>query len=267
MSKNKRSIRRAPKSVDQLPVDPLRMPPPYWRSGGASFQLTDALTTLVGLLEHLPELNKRTSVALEPHFDKFPSLRASQTDEAMEEFTDICDELWELEHRITLKAQLVILMTAIQAEERINQFCVFNLPREFVETLERLSPAEKLTAAASALGRRRVRATPAYGAVSQLMAWRNAFAHGHCVDRPLKSLRHNHLISPPEYPGVPDSIASMLKLTAGYTRLVDYVRRISKNPYTRAADHDWQEACASLRTVGRYRFTGGPTAYEVSLGS
>lgn len=241
------------------------MPPPYWRSGGASFQLADALTTLVELLAQLPDLNQRITLALSDHFVKYPTLRASQTDEGMQEFLDICDELWALEHRITLKAQLVILMTAIQAEELINQFCVFNLPREFVETLERLSPAEKLTAGASALGRRKVRATPAYGAVGELMAWRNAFAHGHCVDRPLKSLRHNHLISPEEYPGVPDSIVLMLKLTAGYTRLAEYIKRISKNPYTRGTDHDWQEALASLKTVARYRFSGGPTAYEVTI--
>lgn len=265
MATKKRPVRRRARSVDQLPADPLRMPPPYWRSSGASFQLTDALSILVELLKGLPEVNARTTKALDAHYKQFPTLRASQSDEAMEKFGDICDELWELEHIIILKTQLIVLMTAIQVEELINKFCVFNLPRELVETLERLSPAEKLTAGVSALGRRKVRATPAYGAIIELMGWRNAFAHGHCVDRPLKSLRHNHLISPDEYPGVPDSIALMLKLTADYTRLADYIRRISINPYTRGVDLDWQEALNLLQDIARYRFSGGRSVYEVAF--
>ncbi len=265
MVKSKRSRRLRPRSVDQLPADPLRMPPPYWRSGGAIFQLEDGLQSLLELLRGLPELNGRTTQALDAHYQKYPRRRDSESDEAMEEFVTICDALWSLEHKITLKAQLVILMMAIQAEELINQFCVFNLPRELAETLERLSPAEKLTAAASALGRRRVRAESAFGAVTDLMSWRNAFAHGHCVDRPLKSLRHNHLISPEEYPGVPDSIAQMLRLAAGYTRLAEYIRRISKNSYTRGTDLNWREAQKALGQIEHYRFRGDPTAYEVDV--
>jgi hypothetical protein len=38
-------------TVDQLPDDPLKMPPPYWRSGGAIFHIQDALEELVVLLQ------------------------------------------------------------------------------------------------------------------------------------------------------------------------------------------------------------------------
>ena len=265
MGTKARPVRRKARSVDQLPADPLRMPPPYWRSNGASFQLAEALSILVELLKDLPEVNERISMTLEKHYKIFPTLRASSSDEAMEKFADICDELWKLEHKIVLKAQLIVLMAAIQVEELINKFCVFNLPREFVETIERLSPAEKLTAGVSALGRRKVRATPAYRAIVELMGWRNAFAHGHCVDRPLKSLRHNHLISPEEYSGVPDSIAKMLKLAAGYTQVSDYIRRVSINPYTRGKDHDWQDALKLLQVVARYRFSGNALVYKVAF--
>jgi hypothetical protein len=265
MQDTKNPKRRRATSVDQLPANPLRMPPPYWRGSGATFQLVDALSVLVELLGDLPEIHTRTGKEIDGHFRRFPTARASKSDEAMEEFGNICDELWELEHRIILKTQQALLMTAIQVEELVNRFCVFNLPRELVETLERLSPADKLTAAASALGRRKVRGTAACAAITGLMGWRNAFAHGHCIDRPLKTLRHNHLISPEEYPGVPDSIALMLKLTAGYTRAAEYVARISVNAYTRGVDAHWQEALSLLRAVERYRFTGGPSVYEVTV--
>jgi len=33
------------------------------------------------------------------------------------------------------------------------------------------------------------------------VSWRNLRPHGHCVDRTTKTLRHNHLIHPDDYPG------------------------------------------------------------------
>lgn len=220
---------------------------------------------LVDLLKDLPRTHARTERGLDQFYARFPTRRSSESIEAINQFDEIVKDLWILEHKIILKTQLVVLMTAIQVEELVNKFSVFNLPRELVETIERLSPAEKLTAGASALGRRKVRATSAYEAVQELMSWRNAFAHGHCVDRPTKSLRHNHLISPDEYPGVPDSIALMLKLTAGYTRLVEYIRKISINPYTRRRDLEWEDALDSFKTVARYKFSGGNLAYDVTF--
>jgi hypothetical protein len=254
---------RSPKSVDKLPKNPLRMPPPYWRTGGACFQINDALSVLVQLLKSLPEINNRTKRKLDDFYRRHPNERAARPDRVEREFGNIIEELWELEHKIRLKTEIVILMTAIQSEELINKFCVFNLQREIAETLEHLAPKEKLTAAASSLGRRNVRSTPAYGAVKELMDWRNAYAHGHCTDRPLKSLRHNHLISPDEYPGVPDSISLMLKLTAGYQRLSDYLTRISINRYTRGIDTEWLLTTKRLRVVERYKFSGSHDVYEV----
>lgn len=217
-------------SVDELPDDPLKMPPPYWRSGGASFHVEDALARLVELLHELLPIHASTDERLEQYYIKYPDEHEAESDTAMEEFGDICDSLWEIEHKIRMKCELAILMSAIHAEETVNQFCVFNLPKELVETLERLSPAEKFTAAASHLNQKQVRSTAAHSALTGLSGWRNAFAHGHCVDRPVKTLRHNHLISPKEYPGVPDSVASVLKHVGGYIRLAKYLTRVSKNP-------------------------------------
>jgi len=155
-------------------------------------------------------------------------------------------------------------MAAIHAEETINQFCVFNLPKELVESLERLSPAEKLTAAASHLSEKAIRSTAAYSAITALSAWRNAFAHGHCVDRPVKTLRHNHLISPKDYPGVPDSVAEVVKHIDAYNRLAKYLVAISKNPYTSSIS-DAENFTNLLREIKSFKFDGGPMVYSVSL--
>ena len=251
-------------SVDELPDDPLKMPPPYWRSGGASFHVEDALVRLVELLHELLPIHARTDERLEQFYGKYPDEQAAESDTAMEEFGEICDSLWEIEHKIKMKCELAIVMAAIQAEETVNQLCVFNLPKELVETLERLSPPEKLTAAASHLKQTGVRSTAAYSAMTALSAWRNAFAHGHCVDRPVKTLRHNHLISPKEYPGVPDGVASVLKHVGGYIKVAKYLARVSQNPYT-SSSSEAAGLSSTLREIERFKFVGGPMVYTVSL--
>jgi hypothetical protein len=40
-------------TTDQLPDDPLQMPPPYWRGSGAVFHIEAALADLVALLHDL----------------------------------------------------------------------------------------------------------------------------------------------------------------------------------------------------------------------
>lgn len=248
-------------SVDELPDDPLKMPPPYWRSGGASFHIEHAMSRLSELLHELVPVHAATDKGLDVFYAKYPDESIAESDEAMEEFGDICDALWQIEHKIRMKCELAILMAAIYAEEKINQFCVFNLPKELVESLERLSPGEKLTAAANHLNQRVVRSTAAYAAVTALSAWRNAFAHGHCVDRPVKTLRHNHLISPKDYPGVPDSVEDVLKHISAFDRLAKYLATISQNAYTSS-----QESFSGLlREVRRFKFQGGPMVYSVAL--
>ena len=67
--------------------------------------------------------------------------------------------------------------------------------KDAAEAIEKLSPPDKLVLLTALVG-----ATPVKGdrAVRELSGdyttWRNAAAHGHCVDRPTSSLRKNHLI-------------------------------------------------------------------------
>lgn len=137
-------------SVDQLPDDPLAMPPPYWRSSGAVFCMLDALESIPDLLAEIVPVLARTEAELQQHFEKYPD--NEQSDEEMEEFSEIVDELWELEHRIEVKVMVAVLMSAIQAEDTINRFCVYNLHKDVAESVEKLSPPDKLLVAACAAG-------------------------------------------------------------------------------------------------------------------
>ena len=189
----------------------------------------------------------------------------SDDEEALQEFSDITNDLSLHEHRIKLKTDIACLMSAIEAEDQINRFCVFNLHRDIAESIEKLSPPDKLLIASAAIGKPSVKGNSVFEAARRLAGWRNAFAHGHCVDRPTQSLRHNHLIPPDEYPGVPSSLTEMRELVGAYIRISDYLSAISTNPYT-AGKYEGVEYIRELLTrVSKYRFHGNNYVYNVIL--
>ncbi len=246
--------------IGSPPDDPMAMPPPYWRSSGAIFHVLRALGQLEDHLAELVPLKIATEGQLGNYFDRNPE--PSDDDS---EFGDICNCLWILESDVQCDAELAIFMTAIVAEDLVNQFCVYNLDRNLAEALERLSLPEKLTAASTVLGHTNVKGQQPYSAAKSLTMWRNRFAHGHCVDRPTTSLRHNHLIHPSVYPGVPDTVGTCIDLMEGYLVLSRYLASISKNPYTAGGTVEDQAIADHLVALRRYGFEGGPNSYDISL--
>jgi hypothetical protein len=251
-------------TLDQLPDDPLKMPPPYWRGCGAIFHVEDALEEIEYLLHDLIPLHAETETRLAEHYEKYPE-HNEDDEEALEEFSEITDDLAVHEHRIRLKAEVACLMSAIEAEDEINRFCVYNLHRDIAESIEKLSPPEKLLIASAAIGKPGVKGDSVFEAARRLAGWRNAFAHGHCIDRPTKSLRHNHLIPPDEYPGVPSSLAEMRELIGAYLRVSDYLSAISINPYTASKCSNVENVQDLLTRISKYRFDGNNYVYDVIL--
>jgi hypothetical protein len=253
-------------SVDELPDDPLSMPPPYWRCSGAIFHILAALRALSIYLSDLIPLHARTERKLDKYYAKYPD-GTKENDEFLAAFSDICDELWRLEHRIRLESERAILMSAINAEDVVNQFCVFNLHRDIAESIEKLSLPEKLLVASAALGKPGVKGTSVYEGTRKLAGWRNAFAHGHCVDRPVKSLRHNHLISPDEYPGVPGAAHDAMEFVGYYLAISRYLESISLNTRTGQPSAEDKELDLLLFDISRYRFKGDQIVYSVTCTS
>jgi hypothetical protein len=247
-------------TVDQLSDDPLKMPPPYWRGSGAIFQLRDAIEEMCIALKDLIPISKKTDPDLGPHHEQYGD---DESENAMDKFSEICADLWDVEHKVGMKAELSCLMSAIQAEDDLNQFCVYNLKKDIAETIEKLSPPEKLLVASAVIGRSGVKSTSVYEACGNLSSWRNAFAHGHCVDRPTKSLRHNHLIKPTEYPGVPSALRETIALVGAYITVYDYLGSISLNPYTKGKVSQVEEIRESLEDLKRFEYQGNNSVYSL----
>jgi hypothetical protein len=254
-------------SADQIPNNPLDMPPPYWRSGGAIFHILDALNDLPNLLSNLLSVHEHTETNLKEYYERYPPDEEDRDEIlqelALEEFGEICDNLWEMEHKIRIKAELVIFMSAIQTEDNINRFCVFNIHKDISESIESLSPAEKLLIASAVIGKKDIKGTAVYEAAKKLSAWRNAFAHGHCVDRPTKSLRHNHLISPSQYPGVPDTLKKMNELVWCHIKIDEYLSSISINQYTAGEFVENQEIKNCLNEISNFKFKVSPESNDI----
>ncbi len=237
-------------ALDQLPDDPLSMPPPYWRGSGAIFHILESLNSIPLLLQELIPLLEKTEGDFDAHFK---SQRNRDDDHEMEEFARIGGPLWDLEVRIKLQCEIVILMSAIEAEEITNRFCVFNLPKDIAEPIEKLSLPDKLLIASSFVGSK-AKSSAVFGEVRRLTTWRNAFAHGHCVDRPVRSLRHNHLIHPASYPDVPGTILEMKQFVAALLDVDKFLGSISKNSYTAGAFWEMGEIKKYMKKIDRFVF-------------
>jgi len=246
--------------VKATSADPLAMPPPYWRGSSAMFHVLRSTRHLADHLKALIPLHTKTEQALDSYYSRLPP-----PPEGDEEFGEICSELWELEHEIKLDVDTALLMAAIAAEDDINGFCVYNLHQDVAEPLERLSPTEKLEVVSALMGHPGVKGRHVHFALQQLTSWRNAFAHGHCVDRPTRSLRHNHLVSPEQYPGVPDSVAKCITMLEGFLVVSTYLETISSSSYTASASVEDQELKGRLRDLRKFRFAGTPDVYTVSF--
>ena len=246
-------------SLDGLPDDPLRMPPPYWRSGGGVFHIQVSVSEIADKL--LPDLVSANEAwkAVELDFDPGADMEDDESP-----FPEELDALGDVESEIIRLSDLAIFMASIEAEDAINRFAVFNIHKDAAEAIEKLSPPDKLILVTALAGATPVKGTVAFEAIKRLTSWRNAAAHGHCVDRPTTSLRKNHLISPKEYPSVPMKLSELQARLKDYFRLKDYLRNVSINDYTSARNVNDEEIANSLTLISRYEFDNiSGHAYDV----
>lgn len=240
-------------TTEDLPDDPFKMPPPYWRSSDIIFQLTDSLEELCTSLRLLHEVLPIVNHQLCEYFDRNPEPN-EEDDDDLDEFGEITEPLWDVEKKISSKCNLAIFMSAIVAEDLLNKVCVYNLHKDISDSIEKLNPPEKLLIVSASLTNNYTKGEKPYESLRTLTSWRNSYAHGHCVDRPTKSLRHNHLISPKFYHSIPLSINDMIQKINGYLIVSDYLRSISVNEYTSGSSYHDQEIRDYLSQLEKYKF-------------
>ncbi len=183
-----------------------------------------------------------------------------------EKFWEIYEPLAELETDIKLKSELAIFMAAIETEDRINQIITYNLNKDFAEIIEKLSPTEKLIILSVTLTGESIKGKKPYEIVQNISKWRNSYAHGHCTDRPTKSMRHNHLINPKNYKSIPSAIKMMVDYVAGYLTLYDYLGEISQNVHMKGRLTHNDEINFYLNEISRYKFeTQGGEIYQTCI--
>lgn len=245
MSEESRSI----VSLNELPDDPQGMPPPYWRSGRAIFHIQASVSEIADKL--LPDLvsAKEAWQAVQDDVDPEADLEGDESP-----YPEELHILVDVESEIARLGDLAIFMAAIQAEDAINRFAVYNIHKDAAEAIEKLNPPDKLILVSNLAGATPVKGTAAFEAIRKLTKWRNAAAHGHPVDRPPDNQRKRHLINPKEFPSVPVMISELQAHLGDYFRVKEYLRSISINRYTSAQSANDEEIASSLEVISTYRF-------------
>jgi hypothetical protein len=236
-------------SLGGLPDDPLRMPPPYWRSGEGVLHLQASVSEIADKL--LPDLILFTE-ALDTAVDGLDPEVVEN--DPPDEVAFIFESILYVESDIIRVSDLAIFMAAIAAEDGINQFAVFNIHKDAAEAIEKLSPPDKLILVSALMGAAPVKGTAPFEAIRNLTSWRNAAAHGHCVDRPTRSLRSNHLILPEDVPDMPAQLNEFQARLGDYFCVKDYLRSISVNNYTSERSSEDHSLAGFLAKINSYRF-------------
>ncbi len=197
----------------------------YWRSNGAIFIVIKSLKEVERILASMLREQRIVNKKLGEYFVKYPD-KTDDSEEAMDEFADICERLWEIELNLSSSTRTAILMAVVDLESSVNQFCYFNLNGIVAEAIERLSLIEKLEVAHAVLNQSPFRGSRPFQAVHELVNWRNAFAHGKCTDMPFNTIKENHLKTPKKYPEPGDEVQEMLELLDHYLIVCKHLSKI-----------------------------------------
>ena len=99
----------------------------------------------------------------------------------------------------------------------------------------------------------------------RLVKWRNAFAHGHCVDRPTKSLRHNHLIKPPAYLRVKSELSNTIQMVRSFLEVEGFLSSVSPNAHTKGHRlGEYRDIEELIEKLSKYKILGNGTVYNIS---
>ena len=92
---------------------------PFWRSNGAIFIVLKSLAEVEQVLNKMLREQRIVDSKLGAFYAKYPpETDESDSDEAMEEFGDICERLWSLEADLSCCIRTAILMAIIELSLR-----------------------------------------------------------------------------------------------------------------------------------------------------
>jgi hypothetical protein len=79
----------------------------------------------------------------------------------------------------------------------------------------------------------------------------------------MRSLRHNHLISPDKYPDTKSHQSELRRLVPAYARVSDYLASISRNSYGAGTSYEVERVKEMLSEISRYRCIGDDNVYSI----
>jgi hypothetical protein len=236
----------------------------YWRKSRAINHLSDAVQELESLLHQLIPI--RTLHADLELRGKNREKNHDLDKTADGEFGAITDEFWALEEKICLKTDMICLMSAIQTEDNLNAFIVFNCNEVSGSKLDQMGKKDKIKQVLKVGGDDPKKNTVINSYFTILKEWRDAFAHGHrTTDLSIKSVRDNHQRRPDEYINVPMELRKAIDLANAFLSIDDYLRSISEHQFTRRCCKDTVTIGYNLEKIKRFIVEGNGNDYTISF--
>lgn len=212
-----------------------------WRCNGAVFAVVKNLEDINHLLRFLYLEDQRIAPLLEKHFEKFDN---DNSDEALDEFSDITEKYSGAELSFRCSVDTAILLAIIDLESIINQFTFYNLGEIPAESMETLSMLNKMEIIHRILNLNQFKGTKPYESLKSLVSWRNKYAHGKNLDKPPKPLRKNHIEEPDEYKNTAeDKIKELIEQIENYLNIIGHLELINSKEeiILGHSDHYWIE--------------------------
>lgn len=220
----------------------------YWRGGGTGI----ILNSLSEVFRILRTMITRRSVFYPRILEHLIASRnGTGSEEEIQQFVEISKPIWELDSRLCHSAVTAILMAVTDLESEINRLCCTNLGPELAADIECLSPASKMELVSRALCLGSTRGTPEATALKAMVAWRKAFAYGHCWEAPGDSPSSDNLLHPRQLPKPAEVTAELLALMRHYLLAGRRISNISGRPYsadTQIERFRIEEAVAAIHT-------------------
>lgn len=243
---------------------PIKEPPPYWQRSSALLHLDVATDNILGLLPEFYEIAKSTQEDLTEFYQRKSELRSTDVFNH-QELTSIILDYWTLECKLSVACEIACLMCAIQTEDNINRFIAYHFHEEIATSLEKLSPAEKITIISCSISAKSFKSNGVYRDVKSLSKWRNTFAHGHCIGKPTQSITKNHTPSDDSYRYIPLVFTELVELSSAFLRVHDHLQKISLSAYIKNECAFTEQIRRKIARIKKNSIKGSFPAYEFKI--
>lgn len=237
-----------------------QLPPKNRRGGSAIFHIEYSLQEIEQLFQGLLSLYPTSKTPVSEDL----AANLNEPEEAgFDKFCEIYEPVIMQECKIAHKAELVCLMSSIQAESEINRFLHFNFESGDTYPAESMAASERLVAALNIINKPHTEKNSIFETVRILLCWGNSYTHS---SSSVTILKANNILQPCELGSLSDSLALLIIMVGAYIRVSRFLRQVGKNKRIPSINLNEKHICSLINKVSQHYFDGDKWSNKGFLG-